>query len=295
MIKGELELVELLDAKLLGNFANGSDDWHRLRNEEGVVGGSDIGAIAGLSPYESAITKWAKKTKQIPDEVKPSMAMRLGTILEAPILEIFAEENPELEIFTTGTWCHKEFNWQRSNPDGLYRKPDGTWGIIEVKFSREYWTEVPQHYRAQVLWYMNVFGIQEAKLVALAGSSYQEFDIEWDSFEASSLVASAHRFRSHVLENKMPDWDGSNSTLETVRAMNPNIEDGEEDLDELGLHYFEALGEYERAEKRLTELKSRVLSAMGGKKKGLVYGEHVISLRSRGLGNPYIHHEKRKK
>jgi putative phage-type endonuclease len=295
MIKGELELKELGDAVLLGNFESGSEEWHNLRNAEGAVGGSDIGAIAGLSPWESAITKWAKKTKQIPDEIQPSMSMRLGTILEAPILQLFAEEHPEYEIYTTGTWGHKKFEWQRANPDALYKKPDGTWGIIEVKFSRDYWSEVPQHYRAQVLWYMNVFGIQEAKLVALAGSSYQEFEVEWDSFEATSLIAAAYRFRESVLSNQMPDWDGSNSTFETIRAMNPKIEDGEEHLDELGLRYFEALTDYEKAEKKLTELKSRVLSAMSGKKRGIVYGEHAISLRARGMGNPYLHHEKKGK
>jgi len=90
----------------------------------------------------------------------------------------------------------------------------------------------------------------------------------------------------------MPDWDGSASTFETIRAMNPHIEDGESDLDELGVHYFNALTEYEAAEKKLTELKSRVLSAMDGKKKGIVYGEHAISLRSRGMGYPYLHIEK---
>jgi putative phage-type endonuclease len=202
----KLELKELGDAVFLGDFESGSPEWHELRNEDAAVGGSDIGAIAGLSPFESQITKWAKKTKQIPDNFEPSMAMRLGTKLEAPILEIFAEEHPDYEIFTTGTWAHKEFNWQRANPDALYRKPDGTWGIIEVKFSRDYWSEVPQHYRAQVLWYMNVFAIQEAVLVALAGSSYQEFEVEWDTFEATSLIAAAYRFRESVLNNKMPDW-----------------------------------------------------------------------------------------
>jgi putative phage-type endonuclease len=295
MIKGEIEIKELGDAVLMGNFESGSKEWHDLRDEEGAVGGSDIGAIASLSPFESAITKWAKKTKQIPDDFEPSMAMRLGTKLEAPILEIFAEEHPEYEIYTTGTWAHKQFPWQRANPDALYKKADGTWGIIEVKFSRDYWSEVPQHYRAQVLWYMNVFGIQEAKLVALAGSSYQEFEIEWDSFEASSLIAAAYRFRESVLKVEMPDWDGSNSTFETIRAMNPKIEDGEEHLDELGVHYFNALDEFEKSEKRLTELKSRVLKAMGGKKKGIVYGEHAISLRARGMGNPYLHNEKKGK
>jgi putative phage-type endonuclease len=295
MIKGELELKELGDALFLGNYESGSEEWHNLRNEDAAIGGSDIGAIAGLSPWESAITKWAKKTGQISDDVEPNMSMRLGNKLETPILEIFAEEHPDYEIFTTGTWAHKEFSWQRANPDALYRKPDGSWGIIEVKFSRDYWSEVPQHYRAQVLWYMNVFAIQEAVLVALAGSSYQEFEVEWDSFEATSLIAAAYRFRESVLKVEMPDWDGSNSTFETIRAMNPKIEDGEEHLDELGVNYFNALSDYEQTEKRLTELKSRVLKAMAGKKRGIVYGEHAISLRARGMGNPYIHNEKKGK
>jgi putative phage-type endonuclease len=288
------ESNQLLDAVLLGDFANGSPEWHELRNEPGVIGGSDIAACAGLSSWTSPITLWAKKTGQIPDEVTPNMSMKLGTILEEPILQLFADEHPELTVLTTGTWANKTYPWMRANPDGLYLDADGNWGIVEVKFSRDYWTAVPQSYRAQVLWYMKVFGIKQAKLVALAGSSYQEYDIEWDQFEADTLFEAAVRFRHACLELKMPDWDGSNSTLETVRALNPNIEDGEVDLDELGVHYFNAVTDAEAANTKLTELKSRVVKAMEGKKRGLVYGDHLISLRSRAGGMPYLHHEKGK-
>jgi putative phage-type endonuclease len=288
------EINELQDAVLLGDFANGSQEWHSLRNEPGAVGGSDIAAIAGLSTWESAITKWAKKTGQIPDEVEPNMSMKLGTKLESPILELFADEHPELEIYETGTWANKTYDWARANLDGLYKDADGNWGIVEVKFSRDYWTQVPQSYRAQVLWYMKVFGIRRAKLVALAGSSYMEFDIEWDEFEANTLWDAALRFRQACLDLKMPDWDGSNSTLETIRALSPNIEDGEADLDELGVHYFNAVNDAEKANKLLTDLKARVIKAMEGKKRGIIYGEHLLSLRSRAGGAPYLHHEKGK-
>jgi putative phage-type endonuclease len=288
------ETNELFDAVLLGDFANGSQEWHDLRNEPGVVGGSDIGAIAGLSSWESCITKWAKKTGQIPDEVTQNMSMKLGTILESPILNLFAAENPELEIYETGTWANKENPWARSNPDGLYKDTDGNWGIIEVKFSRDYWSGVPQAYRAQVLWYMRVFGIKQAKLVALAGSSYMEFDIEWDEFEAQTLWDAAVRFRQACLDMKMPYWDGSNSTLETIRALSPGIVDTEVDLDDLGMHYINAVDELEKATVKTTELKARVIQAMDGAKRGLVFGEHLLSLRSRAGGAPYLHHEKGK-
>jgi putative phage-type endonuclease len=288
------ETNELFDAVLLGDFANGSQEWHDLRNEPGVIGGSDIAACAGLSQWTSAITLWAKKTGQIPDEITPNMSMKLGTILEAPILNLFADEHPELEIYETGTWANKENPWARSNPDGLYKDADGNWGIVEVKFSRDYWSGVPQAYRAQVLWYMRVFGIKQAKLVALAGSSYMEFDIEWDEFEAQTLWDAAVRFRQACLEMKMPYWDGSNSTLETIRALSPGIVDTEVDLDDLGMHYLNSVDELEKATVKTTELKARVIQAMDGAKRGLVFGEHLLSLRSRAGGAPYLHHEKGK-
>ena len=289
------ETNELFDAVLLGDFANGSQEWHDLRNEPGAVGGSDIAAITGLSTWESAITKWAKKTGQIPDEVTPNMSMKLGTILESPILNLFADEHPELTIWETGTWANKEHPWARSNPDGIYQTEDGHFGIVEVKFSRDYWTAVPQAYRAQVLWYMKVFGIRRAKLVALAGSSYQEYDIEWDEFEAQILWDAAVRFREACLEMKMPYWDGSNSTLETIRALSPGITDSEVDLDELGMHYINSVTELDKATAEMTELKARVIQAMDGAKRGLIFGEHWLSLRSRAGGAPYLHQEKQGK
>jgi hypothetical protein len=141
---------------------------------------------------------------------------------------------------------------------------------------------------------MKVFGIRQAKLVALAGSSYKEYDIEWDEFEAQILWDAAIRFREACLEMKMPYWDGSNSTLETIRALSPGISDTEVDLDELGMHYINSVTEFEKANAKMTELKARVIQAMDGAKRGLIFGEHWLSLRSRLGGAPYLHQEKAK-
>jgi hypothetical protein len=141
---------------------------------------------------------------------------------------------------------------------------------------------------------MRIFGIKQAKLVALAGSSYMEFDIEWDEFESQTLWDAAVRFRQACLDMKMPYWDGSNSTLETIRALSPGIVDTEVDLDDLGMHYINAVDELEKATTKVTELKARVIQAMDGAKRGLVFGEHLLSLRSRAGGAPYLHTEKGK-
>jgi hypothetical protein len=76
--------------------------------------------------------------------------------------------------------------------------------------------------------------------------------------------------------------------------LNPNITDAEVDIDDLGMHYINAVTDYENANAKMTELKSRVIKAMDGNKRGLIYGDHLLSLRSRAGGAPYLHHEKAK-
>lgn len=286
------ELTGMLSGTLLGNHENGSPEWHALRDEPGTIGGSEVGAAAGLSEWTSPITLWAKKTNRISSEIEPTIRMKLGTFLEAPLLELFANEHPELEVYTTGTWADRVHDWARANPDGLYRTATGEIGLIEVKVSKSYWYNPPEAYRAQMLWYMRILGIKHGKLIGLIGGDYQEFDVDYDEFESDALMAAAQRLRQHVLDNQMPDWDGSGSTYETIRKLNPSVEDGEVDLDDLGMHYLNELDSFAEAERKLNELKSRVVAAMEGKRKGLIYGEHWITMRaSRGL--PYIYREKR--
>ena len=42
------------------------EDW--LKEREYGVGASEVGAILGLSPYETPFSLWLKKTKQVPPE-----------------------------------------------------------------------------------------------------------------------------------------------------------------------------------------------------------------------------------
>jgi hypothetical protein len=60
------------------------------------------------------------------------------------------------------------------------------------------------------------------------------------------------------------------------------------------MHYINAVDELEKATTKVTELKARVIQAMDGAKRGLIFGEHLLSLRSRAGGAPYLHHEKGK-
>lgn len=289
------------DAVLLGDFINGSPEWHGLRSQPGAIGGSQVAAICGFSAWESPLARYYKATGQIDDKVEPSMSMRLGTKLESPILEIFAEEHPELEVFTVGTYASASKPYLHANMDAVYKHRDtGEWGIVEIKFSRDYWgAEPPIGYRAQVFHYFNVTGFKQGYIAALAGSSYMEFPIVFDQFEADYISEKVEDFHRRVLEMRPPEFDGAASTLDAQRKVNPEIDGSEVEIAELlGIDLVNIATQIDELNVTLTELKSRTLDQMGKAKTAFIEidGEKfvVAKRQQRGVGAPYVTIEKGK-
>lgn len=283
------DVVELDSAKLIGVFENGSPEWHGLR-EQGV-GGSQVGTCLGLNPWESAFTAWARAVGKI-DAKESTLAMKLGNLFEPVIKQAWLLENPEFQIFETGTWQSTKpgYEWCHANPDGILVDANGELSILEVKMSRYPWVEVPPHYKAQVLWYMWVLGIRKAKLVALfGGNDIQTFDVVWDDFVADANVFAVKRWWDCVQEERQPEWDGSTSTYETVRELNPLVDSGKTvDLGQLGVELWKAQDELDKATSFLTELKTRTLDFMGDAKTGVVNDEVVAVRSSRNGGTPFL-------
>lgn len=283
------DVVELDSAKLIGVFENGSPEWHGLR-EQGV-GGSQVGTCLGLNPWESAFTAWARAVGKI-DAKESTLAMKLGNLFEPVIKQAWLLENPEYQIFETGTWQSTKpgYEWCHANPDGILVDANGELSILEVKMSRYPWVEVPPHYKAQVLWYMWVLGIRKAKLVALfGGNDIQTFDVVWDDFVADANVFAVKRWWDCVQEERQPEWDGSTSTYETVRELNPLVDSGKTvDLGQLGVELWKAQDELDKATSFLTELKTRTLDFMGDAKTGVVNDEVVAVRSSRNGGTPFL-------
>jgi len=85
-----------------------------------------------------------------------------------------------------------------------------------------------------------------------------------------------------------PDWEGSTSTYEAVRAMHPDIVDETVDLGELGIHLVNAAFDFEDAQKKFNEMKSRTLDALGGAKYGVVDDRKVCYRSSKSGGTPFL-------
>jgi putative phage-type endonuclease len=275
----------------LGVFKSGSPEWHDLRSRG--IGGSEIGTIMGLNPWESAFALWAKRTGQIPDPPLTGWGIRFGKAFEQPVLELWAEEHPEYEVFLTGTWQHPKYNYILANPDALAKhRETGEWVVVEIKTSRGSWTESPPNYVAQVLHYMTVLDLKKAVIVAVAGWNFEERWVDFDEFQADAQLAAATRFWNHLRNVEKPEWDGSKATYEAVRYMNPDIGDDEIDLEKFGQVLLDANNNFEQSEALLNEAKSTVLDLMGNAKYGYIMrnGEKVVvaQRQSRGQGKPWL-------
>jgi predicted phage-related endonuclease len=281
------QIESLGHAKLLGYFAHDSEEWHEARKG---VAGSLVGTLMGHNPWRSAYTAYHEYLGLLPREsTGPSMAMRLGTIFEKPIQDLWQSENWEwLEVHNTGTWASVSEPRFKANPDAFIQWTNGHLGILEIKFSRNPMNELPPMYRDQVMWYLHVLGLETGVLVAVANGELVEHKIEYDAEYAKELVARAYEFLDHVDKETAPDWDGSQSTYETVRTMSDQIHDDEIELGELYPSLIRAKEEYDDADQRLTLLKSKVLHLMDGAKTGTFEGDKVITLQARGSGAPFI-------
>jgi predicted phage-related endonuclease len=273
-------------ANLLGYFEHASPEWHEARKG---VAGSLVGTLMGHNPWRSAYTAYYEALGELPRDSAPSMAMKLGTVFEQPIQDLWIQENSEwLTAHNTGTWASAIEPRFKANPDAIIEWVDGSLGVLEIKFSRNPMNELPLHYKDQVMWYMHVLGLTKGILVAVANGEMVEHEIEYDHEYANELVAKAYEFLECLERQTPPEWDGSQSTYETVRTLSENIFDGDIELGELYPQLMRAKELAEETEQQFTLLKSKVLHLMDGVKVGLYQGDKVLSLQARGSGLPFI-------
>jgi putative phage-type endonuclease len=283
--------TEFNGAPLLGNYVPGSPEWHAERANG--VGGSEVGTILGLNPWESAYALWAKKTGKIPSEIEENWAIRFGKAFEDPILQLWCEEHPEWEVFTTATYADPDCSYRKANPDALAKnRHTGEWMVVEVKTSRNTWDEVPPAYVAQVLHYMGVLKIQRGVIVAVAGMTWNEYDVPFNQTMIDHQNAAIDAFWEAIQTDTRPAWDGSDSTYNAIRVQYSDIDQTEVDLGQLGIDLHAAQIFADKAYVHLTKLKSEVLDVMGTAKWGYYVDENnnqrKVASRQMRAGNPSL-------
>lgn len=268
---------------VIGYFEPGSPEWHaaRLRG----IGGSEIAAVMGLSPYESRFSLWHRKQGMTGD-VEENPQMYWGKLLEPAVCAEFARRHPEFEITTAPTFHAPGREWHIANPDRLVLDAGEIVELVEAKTARDEtgWgeegtDEIPVHYRCQVIWYMDALGVRRCHVaVLIAGSEYREYLVEYDPAEARILRDAGARFVASLRNGERPDIDGHTATYQTIRQLPEGLDDVDVEIDPMLRERFHTAQDvYWAAEDELTECKSRLLDAIGTGRRAVVLRERVAT------------------
>lgn len=286
-------------AELVGTFKPGSPDWHAARAHG--LGGSEIPAVLGLSPFESRYSLWHRKAGLI-GAVQESPEIEWGTRLEEPVADKYRDNHTDLHVLKPGTYRNLERPWQIANPDGLiwhaeFGVSEDPIGLLEVKTSPfgDKWgdpdtDEIPVHVRAQVMWYLDTLGLPWANVaVLISGLDYREYRVDYDPAEAQILRDAGQEFLASLEAGAVPPIDGHDATYQAVREMHPDIDPESIDLSDPVARDFLA-ARADLAEAKTVEQKARaaVADEMGNAQAAFWQGSKIATRQARGEGTPYL-------
>lgn len=249
-------------AVALGSWPDNTEPWYAARRSR--IGGSDIAQILGLSPWGDAYSLWCEKTGLATNDAAVTPLMWAGHYVELAAAKWYRDNRiPDgLHLRNSGTWSHKDRDWQLANPDRLVtRNPKSDKdpvGIVEIKyapnsshkFGDDGTDQIPVHYFAQVQWYMATFGVAWCDLVALGTWGFRCFRIGADPDWQAMAVTEAVRFMDCVALGIEPDWKPTPWAYESDRNRHPDIDDTEVTVDDGQLlDLLASVGDLKDAEK----------------------------------------------
>lgn len=186
-----------------------NDAWLNLRREG--IGGSDVAAIAGKSPWHSPQSTYLDKIgNPLPDDLSESDPVSFGNDFEQTVIRHFAKANPQMIVRRVNAVLRSiDHPWMQASLDGEVRE-NGEWGILEIKCpsSIAKWNEgIPVHYLLQVMHYMAVTGRNFAWICAFARDSctYHQYRVERDPELVEDIEKTCDNFwNEHVLKRVPP-------------------------------------------------------------------------------------------
>lgn len=198
-------------------------EWLAVRTKG--IGGSDIGAICGVSPFTSARQIYFNKTGQYEDAIKPGAAaqerMKWGHLLEPIVASEFASRTGKKLIELDATLAHKDYPWMRANVDRLIVDDNGIpYGILECKTTSEYNNEEWENgdlllsYIYQLNWYLHILDLKYGAFACLVGGNkFYYYEVyRNDELVQNTLLPAAHEFwNNNVLALKEPELQATDT------------------------------------------------------------------------------------
>ncbi len=277
----------------LGRFRAGSPEWHTARTTG--LGGSEIAAVLGLSPWESYWSLWHRKQNLLPP-VRENLYMRMGSLFEPVIYDHYERELlPPDHTMTTGwTYRHIDRPWMIANPDGLIWNPDGDLvDGIEIKcaardhqWGPEGTDAIPIYYKTQICWYCIVLGLDGMNLRVVFGvGDWRTYRYEPTAEDIDTLITAGADFMAALAARQPPNLDSHLMTYEAVRTLHPEIDGSTIQISaDLADRWWTAQAEFATAERQLQHVRNELADTMGDAWRAQC-GDQTLAWRQRPRGN----------
>jgi putative phage-type endonuclease len=275
MRKGNVYQLDGIEATPTQNMKE--ERWLELRR--GGIGGSDIGAIMGLSPWKSAFEVWADK-KGLSKPIEMNEDIDFGNRME-PVLRSWSQDYLRAVFggrYKEATVLSSPYLYTGKNPthlanvDGVILaeafKPEG----LEIKTASIYqaqsWgnDEVPDHYYAQDQWYLHVTGLDRWWMAPLVGKRFTMVEIPRNEEFIARAVKAADEFWNLVVDNVMPAPAGTDGDFDLLLNIYPEATEkviADAGLEEALITYKQLAEEIKEREAMKDEIKARLEQRMG--------------------------------
>lgn len=194
------------------------------------VGGSDIAAILGISPWKTATDLWLDKIRPRVEDGRNLQAKTRGTRMEPYIVDMIEQEHglkivsrneryidPVVPFFAAEVDAETEDENIEIKTVHPFKSKE--WGDLETD-------QLPLHYLAQVQWQMGIRKRDKTRVFALIGDDLRPYVVERDDETIAALREKARDFwESYVIPKKQPPLDyGDRKTLDTLRKLYPGTD-----------------------------------------------------------------------
>ena len=229
-----------------------------------TVGGSDVAAIFGVSPWTTPLELWLiKKGRMKPPKKLNQDQLDMGHMLE-PIAAAWYEKKTGNHVYQdTGLYQHADHPYALANFDRRYnRAPDGESGILECKscsyHKADHWADggIPLYYDFQLRFYLSVADVQHGAYSCIWGNN-PENDLAMPEIERDLAM-------EDMIFERLDEWIWSleKDKPPTMRGVAPSL--AMQSLARIygasqpGLPTIEFPGKYERSLRQIAELQGKV-------------------------------------
>lgn len=149
------------------------------------IGGSDVAALLGISPWRTARDLYFDKLNivAVEDNEDNWVALEMGHLLEPLVAKIFQHRTGYKVYQIKKMFQHPQYSWMLADVDYFVELPDGSTAILEIKTTnynaRDNWwlngeETVPVYYETQGRHYMAVMNVDRCFFCCLYGNNEEE-------------------------------------------------------------------------------------------------------------------------